>query len=610
MSPFPTPHPKGKQARILLTSVFGPYGQDDEYGSRAINPMELYQNQVTRVQGSFSLRMFHRSFALLMLQANIEAPCTVLDFASRARFVREMQDHSYDIIGISAIIPNVEKVKAMCRLIRRYQPQATIVVGGHIANYGNLGAAIDADHIVRGDGIAWFRRFLGQPLDVPVQHPAVASAFGTRILGINLPDRPGDTAAILIPSVGCPVGCNFCSTSALFGGKGRFINFYETGDALFEVMCRLENTLKAQSFFVLDENFLLHRKRALRLLELMQIHQKSWMLNVFSSARVIRSYTMEQIVGLGIGWVWMGIEGQSSQYRKLEDVDTVQLVKRLQSHGIRVLGSSIIGLEHHTPATIDQVIAHAVSHGTDFHQFMLYTPVPGTPLYESHVKKGTLLSEDEFPLADAHGQYRFNYRHAHIKDGQEEGFLLRAFKRDFRENGPSLARLIRTLLTGWQRYKTHPDPRLRARYAREVAPLRTTYAGAVWAMKQYYRDTPPMFSRMTRLLADITREFGWKTRLAAMVTGLYAYLRLLKEEQRLAKGWRYEPDTFYEMNPAAQALKGRRAPIQPAQSPGMTPPLTPAVPALKPSSVSVPPEIDVVCPDRHSPQISGCGLRP
>jgi radical SAM superfamily enzyme YgiQ (UPF0313 family) len=576
-----SPHPKGTRARILLSSVFGPYAQNDEYGSRAVNPMELYQNQVTRVQGGFSLRMFHRSFALLMLQANIEAPCTVLDFPSQERFIQEMHDHAYDIVGISAIIPNIEKVKAMCRLIRRHQPHATIVVGGHVANYPDLEQAIDTDHIVRGDGIAWFRQFLGQALEAPVKHPAATSAFGTRILGIDLPDKPGDTAAILIPSVGCPVGCNFCATSALFGGKGKFINFFETGDELFDVMCRLEKTLKVRSFFVLDENFLLHRRRALRLLELMQTHQKSWMLNVFSSARVLRSYTIEQLVGLGIGWVWMGIEGKNSLYRKLEDVDTHRLVKRLQSHGIRVLGSSIIGLEHHTPETIDQVIAHAVSHGTDFHQFMLYTPVPGTPLYEAHKENGTLLSEEEMPPADAHGQYRFNYRHAHINAGQEEGYLLRAFKKDFRENGPSLARLIRTLLTGWQRYKTHPDPRLRDRYAWEAAPLRTTYAGAVWAMKQYYRDTPHLFRKMKGLLSDIYREFGWKTRLAATLTGLYAYMRLLKEEQRLAKGWRYEPTTCYEKNPAAQALQNQRKPFrQPLQS-AVGAPLTAPEPALK-----------------------------
>src|SRR3974377_169823 len=73
-------HPKGTQARVLFSSVFGPYARDDEFGSRAINPMELYHNQVTRAQGSFSLRMFHRSWGLMMLQRNISPQRTVLDF--------------------------------------------------------------------------------------------------------------------------------------------------------------------------------------------------------------------------------------------------------------------------------------------------------------------------------------------------------------------------------------------------------------------------------------------------------------------------------------------------------------------------------------------------
>jgi len=61
-------HPKGSAARVLLTSVFGPYARDDEFGSRAINPMELYHNQVTRAQGAFSPRMFHRSWGIMMIQ--------------------------------------------------------------------------------------------------------------------------------------------------------------------------------------------------------------------------------------------------------------------------------------------------------------------------------------------------------------------------------------------------------------------------------------------------------------------------------------------------------------------------------------------------------------
>jgi hypothetical protein len=49
----PHRHPLGSRARVLLSSVFGPYARDDEHGSRAINPMELYHNQVTRGQGAF-----------------------------------------------------------------------------------------------------------------------------------------------------------------------------------------------------------------------------------------------------------------------------------------------------------------------------------------------------------------------------------------------------------------------------------------------------------------------------------------------------------------------------------------------------------------------------
>lgn len=548
-------HPLGTRARILLSSVFGPYAQDDEYGSRTINPMELYHNQVTRVQGSFSLRMFHRSFGLMMIQSNIDAPCTLLDFPSLDRFITELRNHSYDVVGISSIIPNIGKVQKMCELVREYQPKATIVVGGHIANKDNIRDIIDADHICKGEGVRWFRRFLGQNESDPIRHPMVHSGFDTRIVGISLPLRPGNTAAMLIPSVGCPVGCNFCSTSALFGGKGKHFNFYETGDKLFAVMCELEKKLKVRSFFTMDENFLLHRKRALRLLELMEQHGKNWALFVFSSARVLQSYTIEQLVGLGISWVWMGLEGEASAYQKLKNVDTRSLVRHLQSNGIRVLGSSIIGLEDHTPDNIEQIIDYAVSHDTDFHQFMLYTPIPGTPLYEQHRREGTLLTEEEMSLADTHGQYRFNYRHRHIHNGCEERYLVDAFRRDFEVNGPSLARLIRTFLAGWQRYKDHPNKRIRDRFNWEVRPLRTTYAGAVWAMRKWYRRDERMAKKVEDLLKDLYNTFGWLTRITAPIIGRYVYYTIKREEQRLGRGWTYEPGSFYEKNEAALALE-------------------------------------------------------
>ena len=146
-------HPLGSRARVLLASVFGPYAQDDEYGSRAINPMELYHNQVTREQRVFSLRMFHRSWGLMLIQCNISAPCTLLDFPILDRFIEEISTHRYDIVGIGAIQPNVGKVQKMCQLVREHLPDATIVVGGHVANLADLHDRIDADHIVRGEGV-------------------------------------------------------------------------------------------------------------------------------------------------------------------------------------------------------------------------------------------------------------------------------------------------------------------------------------------------------------------------------------------------------------------------------------------------------------------------
>src|SRR4030042_529137 len=140
-------HPLGTNARVLLTSVFGPYAQDDEYGSRKINPMELYENQVTRVQGGFSLRMFHRSFGLMMIHANLEAPCTLMDFPTLDGFMEEISHRTYDIIGISAMLPNIGKAKKMCELIRQHQPAIKIVIAGEISKKKRLWTKIYADII-------------------------------------------------------------------------------------------------------------------------------------------------------------------------------------------------------------------------------------------------------------------------------------------------------------------------------------------------------------------------------------------------------------------------------------------------------------------------------
>ena len=531
--------------RVLLTSVFKPFARDDAYGSRAVNPLELYHNQVTRAQGPFSLRMHHRSWGIMLIQENISAPSTLLDFPTRERFVRELGSRSYDVVGISGIVMNVGKVREMCRLVRQHSPASIVVVGGHVAAIPGIERMVDADHVVKGEGVRWMREFLGEPVDAPVRHPIIPSSFGMRIMGLPAPAGGGDPAATIIPSVGCPMGCNFCTTSAFFGGKGHFVNFWESGRALFEVMCEVERRLKVRTFFMMDENFLLYRKRALELLAQMKAHGKSWSLYVFSSANVLRKYTMRQLVELGLSWVWMGFESAESGYRKLKDADTVALTQELQSHGIRVQGSTIIGMEHHTPANMRGEIEHAVAHDAACHQFMLYTPLPGTPLHAQMAREGRLL--EGIDPADIHGQDRFNFSHPHITRDASKYWLDLAFARDYEANGPSLYRIMRTMYDGWQRYGQDADPRVRARFAAEAESLKRGYSAALWAMEKYLRESnESVSSRIAELRAKIEAEFGVGTRAISRLVGPLLLWSTRRDALAYPGGRPLEPRTFVE----------------------------------------------------------------
>ena len=153
-------------------------------------------------------------------------------------------------------------------------------------------------------------------------------------------------------------------------------------------MCEAERELGVASFFMMDENFLLYKRRALELLERMKGRQGVVALRVLvgkrdpqvrhSGAGGARDRVDLARAGIGAG-----------SYVKLKGADTLALARELQSHGIRVLGSTIVGLEHHTPENIGDEIDHAMAHDTVFHQFMLYTPVPGTPLH-ARCRRGTL----------------------------------------------------------------------------------------------------------------------------------------------------------------------------------------------------------------------------
>jgi hypothetical protein len=296
---------------------------------------------------------------------------------------------------------------------------------------------------------------------------------------------------------------------------------------------------------MMDENFLLYKKRALELLDCMKAGGKAWALYVFSSANAIRKYDIRQLLELGVEWIWLGLESPQSGYQKLNGTDSLALTRELQAHGICVHGSTIIGLEHHTPENIDGEIAHAVAHDAVFHQFMLYTPMPGTPLHAETAAAGRLL--DDVDLADTHGQYKFNFRHPHISRDLSKTLLDRAFRQDFLSNGPSLYRLTRMMFERWKLYSKDADPRIRARLAEERQQMISGYGAALWAMEHYLRGSQRAVSdRVRELRLQMERELGGMSRMVNNSLGPVLLWTARRDDRLHPAGRRLEPRTFVD----------------------------------------------------------------
>ena len=436
-------HKPDLKRRILLTGVFGPYGVDDDYG-RKENIMELFHNQVTKAQGIASFRFHHRSFGLYFLAANIDADVTVLDFPTKRRFVSELKK-GYDTVGISFIAPNFVKAREMARLTRLHVPGAEIILGGHGAAIEGIDELIDCDHVVKGEGIRWMRRHLGQDPDAPFVHPALPSTERQTIYGVPV---PGPTASILVPGVGCVNGCSFCSTSHFFGK--RYTPFIHTGKQLFETARTIADARGTDAFFIMDENFLKDKQRALELIDEMERHQRFFTFHIFSSAEAITAFGIDNLVRLGAQFVWCGFESQSKQdkFAKNKGIDLRRLVRELRHNGISVLGSGILCMEHHTPENIEEDIDFLVGLDADMVQFMLLTPLPTTGLYRDHKARG-LLRED-VAWEDVHGQKMLNYKHPAFSKEEPERLLKTAFQKDYEVNSSSIFRVIETNFLGYR----------------------------------------------------------------------------------------------------------------------------------------------------------------
>ncbi|MDA3862752.1 MAG: radical SAM protein, partial [Deltaproteobacteria bacterium] len=300
-------------SRLLLTSVFGPYGVNDEYGEKT-NKMELFHNQVTREQGIFSYRFNHNSFGLYFLAENINVPSTVLDFPSLEDFKQEISK-GYEYIGISFIIPNLKKAQKMTQLIREISPESKIILGGHGTNTPNVENLLEYDYISRGEGISFMREIFNEDIDAPINHPLVKGSCNRKIMGVKLPLNTG----MVVTGVGCANKCAFCATSHFFR---EYTAYLPTGKDIFDLCCRYEDEMGVSDFSIMDENFLKMKDRALELISLMEENQRYFTFSIFSSAETMKKLgDLDLLIRLGVQFIWIGIESKEVIFEKNRDTD-------------------------------------------------------------------------------------------------------------------------------------------------------------------------------------------------------------------------------------------------------------------------------------------------
>ena len=219
-------------------------------------------------------------------------------------------------------------------------------------------------------------------------------------------DEFGDRVLNYVSSVGCPNKCGFCSEWALSGRKWFGLSAHRVADD-FE---RLVKDYKVDCFAVNDTQFCLQKDRVVGLCEelikrnidvkwdnvegnirpLLQWEDEMWELMYRSGCRSL-------LVGSESGFP----EALDLIDKNLTVEETIRFAEKSRKHNIRVLYSMMLGLPWDPDYTktrrlIDEEIrltlnlAEKLISLTSKGRVLLaiYTPYPGTPMWESAIKLG------------------------------------------------------------------------------------------------------------------------------------------------------------------------------------------------------------------------------
>ena len=434
--------------KVLLSTIQKPLGVDDETCTKNIQA-EMYHAQVTLAQDVFSLRAYCSGWGLEFIAANLDAPTTVLHYPTERKFIREVKKN-YDFVGIGFVMCTFPKAIRLCKLVRYYAPESKVVLGG----YGTVLEECDqyADYVCREEGVSFLKRLLEEEEVTTFTVPKI-------VRKVSIMSVTNRSEAIIPAGLGCSRGCDFCCTSHFY--RKNYIPLLRTGKELNEAMMNIDSgNVTIRNFGIIDEDFLAPKKRSLDMAALnAKETEKPILFSCLTSLKSLSQYSIEQLLSMGLFGAWSGIESKKAPYSKLKAIDPPYLFKIYQKVGIIMLASMIIGYDWHDEQTLEDDFQYLLSVSPTLSQIMIYSPCPQTPLFQKYQMEDRLL---EIPYIKRDG-FHLMFKHPHFSHEQLEKLLLELFHREYDELGPSIFRVQKVQLNGYNYLKDKEIPLFVAR---------------------------------------------------------------------------------------------------------------------------------------------------
>ncbi len=448
--------------RILLTTPTFPYPTLPWNDSLT----DAAGQRFTKGDDIFTIYSHTHCFANHILAQNINVPSVLLEYPRWKDFTDEV-DKGYPLIGISAFPVHLDSVMKMCEYIRDRSPATKILLGSYAgqafqASYDKETQKKFVDHVVHGEGVDFLRRYLGETTDRPKRQALMPKAGGTLPF---LSKFPRGTVGFLVSGLGCPGGCDFCSTTALFDRKR--IQMLTAEELVEHMHLYYTNFPIVRQVFIVEED---HFRQPRYLAEVRKYWERypemservDWF--GFGSIDHIGKFAEEHgwdaIPELGLGAIFIGVESKfagSHGYDKRDEHDAREVFNRLHSMGIRTIGAWICGWDFHNHNNIYEDLNYFVSLYPTYQQLTRLSPFPGTVLWERLREENRVM---EVPWEDVHFWSGAQSNKA-LEPHETLNFVDYGYNLMYRTWGPSLLRRLDVNLNGYLYCKNSNNTMLR-----------------------------------------------------------------------------------------------------------------------------------------------------